>query len=122
MSKSQRIAGIFYVKIDGILQSAKGNFTYNLGAPKRSAVVGTHKVHGFKEEVQVAFLEGEFTDSSELDLEKLVTLEGVDPSVELANGKVFVLRNAWYAGEGTVNTDEANVDVRFEADKGEEIR
>jgi len=55
-------------------------------------------------------------------LEKLVTLEGVDPSVELANGKVFVLRNAWYAGEGTVNTDEANIGVRFEADKGEEIK
>jgi len=122
MSKSQRRAGIFYIKVDGSILEAKGNFTYNLGEHKRTAIIGTHKVSGYKEEVQTAFIEGEVTDASDLDLKALVTLEDVDITLELANGKVIVLRQAWYASEGTANTDEANIGVRFEADKAEEIK
>jgi len=40
---------------------------------------------------------------------------------ELANGKTVVLRSAWYAGEGKVNTAESEIDARFEGLSGEEI-
>ena len=42
--------------------------------------------------------------------------------MELANGKVVLLRDAWYAGEGNVGTEEANIQVRFEGLSGEEIK
>jgi hypothetical protein len=32
-----------------------------------------------------------------------------------------VLRNAWFAGEGTGNSEEANFPVRFEGLSGEEV-
>ncbi len=119
---SERKGGIIFVKIDGEIQDAKGNFTYNLGMPKREAIVGSDTVHGFKETPQVAFIEGEITDRQTLDLEKLLRTEDATITLELANGKVISLRNAWYAGDGTGNTDEGNIAVRFEGKSGEEIK
>lgn len=119
---SQRRAGIVYLKIDGEIHDVKGNFQYNLGKPKREAIIGADSVHGYKEVPQVAFIEGEVTDRGSLDLEKLVTADGVTATLELSNGKVFVLRDAWYAGEGTVGTEEAAIGLRLEGKSGEEIR
>jgi hypothetical protein len=119
---SQRRAGIVYFKIDGSIQDAKGNFTYNLGKNKREAIVGADAVHGFKETPQVAFIEGEITDRGTLDLEALVTLDDITATLELSNGKVFVLRNAWYAGDGNVQTEESNIQIRLEGKTGEEVR
>jgi hypothetical protein len=118
----QRRGGIIYLKVGGEIQDAKGNFTYNLGRPKRDAIVGHDSVHGYKELPQIAFIEGEITDRSTLDLESMVTKEDVTVTLELANGKVFVLRDAWFAGEGTGNSEEGNIAVRWEGKSGEEIR
>lgn len=109
-----RRAGIITVRLNGIAYSAKGAFSYNLGRPKRESIVGADTVHGFKEMPQVAFIEGEFTDHRDMDLNLLVTGEGLTVTLELANGKVIVLTEAWFASEGTVGTEEGNVSVRFE--------
>ena len=122
MATSQRRAGIIQVKYDGNILDAKGNFSYNLGRNMREAIVGSDGIHGFKETPQVAFIEGEITDSGTLKLEKIITLEGVTVTLQLNNGKVIVLRQAWFASEGTGNTEEANIAVRFESPNGEEIR
>lgn len=119
---SQRRGGLIQLQINGEVYDAKGNFTYNIGRPKREAIIGSDGVHGYKETPQVAFLEGEITDSGTLELERLVGLTGATVTLELANGKVIALREAWYAGEGTGNTEEGNIGVRFEGKGGEEIR
>lgn len=118
---NQRRGGIIQVQIQGEIVDAKGNFTYNLGRPKREAIVGADRIHGFMEKPQVGFIEGEITDRGTLDLDKIVTLTGSTITLELANGKVILLRDAYYAAEGTGNTDEGNVQVRFEGD-AEEVR
>ncbi len=119
---SQRRAGILYLKVNGNQYDAKGNFSYNMGAPKREAIVGADAIHGFKETPQVPFIEGELTDRSDFDLSALLNLENATATLELANGKVFVLRDAWYAGEGTVQTEESNINFRLEGIQAEEIR
>ena len=116
---SNRLAGILFFKIDGELYQAKGGFTYNLGIPLREFILGSE---GYKETEQAAYIEGEITDHPDLDLKRLVLLDGVTVTLELANGKVFLLRNAWYAGDGNVASEDANITVKFEAPKGEEIR
>jgi len=118
----QRRGGIIFLQINGEIFDAKGNFTYNLGRPMREAIVGADTVHGYKETPQVAFIEGEITDRGTLDLNSLVMLTGATVTLELANGKVIVLRDAWFAGEGTGNTEEGNIAVRFEAQSAEEVR
>jgi hypothetical protein len=122
MSHPNRRAGTLFFKVDGTQYDAKGSFTYNLGAAKREAIVGSDAVHGYKETPQVPFIEGEITDRSDLDLEKLLNLDGVTVTLELANGKVILLRDAWYAGDGNVGTEEANIQVRFEGLNGEEVK
>lgn len=118
---SQRRAGIIQLAINGELHEAKGNFTYNFGAPKREAIIGADKVHGFKETPTVPKIVGEITDRGTLDVAGLVNLEDATITLSLANGKVFVLRQAWYAGDGDVQTDEANIQLELHGVSGEEI-
>ena len=121
MAGKNRIGGIIALKVNGDIYFAKGNFTYNLGKPKREGVVGADTVHGYKETPQVPFVEGEITDRNELSLEDLVTLDDATITLELSNGKVITLSEAWYAGEGTGNTEEGNIACRFEGMSAEEV-
>lgn len=118
---SQRRGGIIQVQVNGEVFSAKGNWSYNLGRPMREAIVGADGIHGYKETPQVAFVEGEITDLGTLELATLVTMDGVTVTLTLATGKVVMLREAWFAGEGTANTEEGNIAVRFEGLGAEEI-
>jgi hypothetical protein len=118
----RRVGGILSLKTDGELRQAKGEFTYNLGKPKREAVNGADETHGYKETPQTAFIEGAITDSSELDLEKLVLIKDATITLQVANGKVIVLREAWYAADGAVTSEEGEIEVRFEGVRGEEVR
>lgn len=114
-SNQNRRAGVIVVKVGGVQYDAKGNFSYNLGLPKREAIVGSDGIHGYKETPQVAFIEGEFTDRPDMSLAALAAIESETVTLELNNGKTVVLSQAWFAGEGTGNTEEANISVRFES-------
>lgn len=119
---SNLIAGVLEFKVNGEIQNAKGNFTYNLGKVKRDAIVGPDRVHGFKAMPQVPFIEGEITDRSDLNLETFLDTDDSTITLSLANEKVIVLKEAWFAGEGNVQTEEANIACRFEGISAEEVR
>lgn len=112
---NNRRAGRIYLKIDGEMHDAKGSFSYNLGQDKRDAIPGADGIHGYKETPQVPFIEGAITDRGDLDLEAMCRQDGVTVTLELVNGKTIVLANAWFAGEGTVTTEEAEIAVRWES-------
>src|SRR5512141_839816 len=117
---SQRRGGIISVQANGTIYNAKGAFTYNLGQPKRDPVLGADGVHGYTEKPQIAFIEGAITDRADLDLAALLTMTEATVTLQLAVGKIIVLRNAWDAGEGTGNTEEGEIPVRWEGKSGEE--
>ncbi len=121
MAPQARIGGTIAVKINGEIQYAKGNFSYNLGKNLKKGIAGADRVHGFTETPQVPFIEGELTFHSDMSLTDLVELQDATVSIDLANNKTIVLREAWYAGEGTGNSEEGNVAVRFEGKDAEEI-
>lgn len=114
-------AGTFQFQLDGVLYSAKGVFTYNLGRPKRDAIVGPDGIHGFKETIQVPYIEGALTDSPDLDLDALLRFKNGTATLQLANGKVLSYRDAYYAGEGNVTTEESEIGLRIEAINAEEV-
>ena len=119
---NNRRAGTLFFKVNGRQYDVKGNFTYNLGAPKRTPMVGPDRVHGYSEMQQVAKVEGEITDEGGLDLKStLFLLDEAVVTLELANGKNAVFREAWYAGDGDIGTEQANVQVLIHAKSGEEI-
>jgi hypothetical protein len=118
---AQRRSGTIQLAIDGEIQDAAGSFSYNLGQPKREALVGHDRVHGFKELPQAPFIEGEITDRGTLDLAALLNSTDVTVTLSLANEKVVVLREAFFSGEGTVSTEDAKIAVRFEGISAEEV-
>lgn len=118
---AQRRAGMIQLTIGGVQHDAKGNFSYNLGRPVREAVVGADSVHGYMEKPQVAFIEGEITDRGTLDLAALVETKDTTVALVLGNDKVIMLRDAWFAGEGTGNSEEGNIAVRFEGKSADEV-
>ena len=118
-----RKGGIITVQIDGQRYQAKGAFTYGLGKATREAIVGHDEVHGYKETPVAPFIEGEFTDSADLSLETLNNVTDSTVTLELANGKVIALRNAWCTNPDGLgaSTEEGNIAVRFEGLRAEEI-
>lgn len=118
----RRVGGIIFLKVDGELFQAKGEFSYNINPVKRESVLGQDSIHGYSEVPKVIFIEGAVTDSDKLDLEGFQKIVDATVTLELANGKVIVLREAFYAADGDVTSSEGEIQVRFEAIAGEEIR
>lgn len=120
---SQRRAGIIFLKVDGTQFDAKGSFTYGLGKNTRESIVGSDRLHGYKEMPTAPFIEGEITDRQELSLDALSNITDATITLELANGKVIVLRSAFMTNKDglTGQTEEGNIPVRFEGASAEEI-
>ena len=121
MADPQRRAGLIQLQTQGVIQDARGSFSYNLGQVKRDTIVGADTVHGYKEVPQAPFIEGSITDRGTLDLAALATGTQLTITLALANGKTIVLRNAWFAGEGTASTEEAEIPVRWEGQSANEV-
>lgn len=107
-------AGKITLKTDSLVWDAKGSFTYNIGADKRTAIIGADRVHGHYSQPQVPFIEGIITDDADLDLPALLNGKNLTVTLELANGKTIILRQGWYAGEGNVTTEQGEIAVRWE--------
>ena len=119
---NRRVGGLLFLKVNSEQFQAKGEFTYNINPTKRESVVRQDGVHGFSETPKAQFIEGSITDSDELDLEGFQKIVDATVTLELANGKVIVLREAFYAADGDVSSSEGEIQVRFEAIAGEEVR
>jgi len=117
-----RRAGKIFFKVDGRQHDAKGSFTYNLGGEKRETIVGSDGVHGYSAMPMAPFIEGVITDSADLDVAATKALDGVTVTLELANGKTIILRDAWFVSEGDVTTENAEFQVRFEGLDAEEMK
>lgn len=119
----RRVGGQIFVKADGVQFDAKGQFEYNLGQVKRDAIIGHDGHHGFKAMPQRAYIAGEFTDNYDLDLKQdLLNIEDATITLELYNGKVIVLRNAYFSGSGNVQTEEGNIEVEFTGESAAEVK
>ncbi len=118
----KRIGGQIFIKADGFQFDVKGQFEYNLGQVKRDPVIGHDGHHGFKAMPQEAYIAGEFTDNADLNLkDDLLNIEDATITLELYNGKVIVLRGAYFSGSGNIQTEEANIEVRFTGESASEV-
>jgi hypothetical protein len=117
-----RIAGVLELQVNGEIHAAKGDFTVNLGAHKRSGIKGSDgRLHGFREEPQLSYLEGKITVLGTTVVSTILNLIDATATLKLANGKTYVFRNAYYAGDGNITTGEAEMDFRLECESAEEI-
>ena len=121
MANENRISGTLFVDVDGTQLEVIGDWTYNIHPVKRETLPGANKIHGYKEMPKEVFVEGEARDGASLDLAALQGVTNSTIRLQLANGKNIVLRNAWYAADGDVTTEEAVIQIRYEGLSGEEV-
>jgi hypothetical protein len=117
-----RVGGTISFQVNGRIYNAKGDFDYDLGTPKRESVVGSDGVHGHTERPKAPYISGKVTDRGDMSATDFFNIVGATATLALANGKVVVMQDAFYAGDGTGNTGEGELDCRFEGSRAEEVR
>lgn len=118
---ARRIAGVAYVYIDGQQYPLRGNLTVSIDTIEREGVPGQDGIHGYIERPRVPWIEGDFSDLNALSLEQLQDMDDVTVTAELANGKMYVLRNAWTSTAREFNAADGQATVRWEGYSSEEI-
>jgi len=118
---AQRVAGIAFLKIDGDLYPLRGNFTVSPSAVERAGIAGQDYIHGFAETPRVPFIEGDISTDPAVSVDTLEAMENVTVTAELANGKIYVLREGWCRSALELNTREGMMRVRWEGVSCDEI-
>jgi hypothetical protein len=113
---AKRIAGVVYFKIDGEQLECTGSLQVPLNSVVRESVMGQTKMAGFKETLRAGFIAGTFSFDGEFNVEKVTESTELTITAELANGKTYVLSNAFLVDESDVANDDGTVELRFEGD------
>jgi len=108
------IAGVAYIKVDGEQWALRGNLTISPMAFARTPIAGMDGIHGYSQAPQTPYIEADISDLGGLALKRLETFCNVTVTVELLNGKVYVLANAWVQGPLELNGVDGTVTVRFD--------
>jgi len=116
-----RIGGIAFLRVDGRQYPLRGAFTVSPSAVERSGVAGQDQVHGYIEVPRVPFIEGDVSLTPEVSAEELELITGATVTAELANGKVYVLRDAWCKSALELQTHDGQTRVRFEGTSCDEV-
>lgn len=116
-----RIAGVCFLKVDNRQYNLRGNFVVSISPTERTGVAGMDGVHGFIETPRVPYISGTITDTDDLSLAELDAIEEATITAELANGKAYILREAWTKSAHEIDGGQGQVAVRFEGLSGDEI-
>jgi hypothetical protein len=117
----RRISGVAYVFVDGRQYPLRGSLTISTDTIERTGVAGQDGIHGFTETPRVPWIEGDFSDIAGLSLMTLQAMCDVTVTAELANGKAYVLRNAWTSTAREFNAADGQATVRWEGMASEEL-
>lgn len=121
MPSKNRRAGIIELQQNGNVMDAVGSFTCNYGRNKKEGLVGPTGVQGYKENPQIAYIEGEIRDAQSLDIDDILNFDEGTITLTYANGKSFMLEEAWYAADGDLDSDEGKIQVKFEGMSADEV-
>ncbi|MEH6478369.1 MAG: phage tail tube protein, partial [Sneathiella sp.] len=91
----KKIGGTVYIKFDGKQLTLGGSMTAMLDDSEREGVAGLSGVVGFNEKPVVPYIEGEFFMPDETSMDEIRDITSATITVELANGKVGTLSEAW---------------------------
>jgi len=119
---AQPIGGIAYLKVDGRQLPLRGAFTVSPSAVVRAGVAGQDYVHGYTELPRVPFIEGDVSTTPELNMDTIESVTNATVTADLVNGHSYVLSQAWFVGDLSINTHDGMARVRFEGVSCTEIQ
>lgn len=122
MSTKNRIGGITSLDIDGTTYQVRGNASVNLGQPKREGVVGLDGVHGYTEKPQMPSGSCEISDTKDISIkDKILNMTASTITFVFGNGKIYFFEEAWFEGDGNIESEEGKLNFEFGAMFGDEL-
>lgn len=118
---SKAVAGTAYIKADGKQFPLRGSLTVSAAVIEREGISGQDGVHGYKEMPRVPFISCDISDGEDVSVPELMAMTNVTVTAELANGKTYVLRNAWVADAVEIDTVEGQMTVKWEGESCDEV-
>src|SRR5262249_51239569 len=115
------VAGVVYLRVDGRQYRARAEIKVSIATVEREAVIGQDGIHGYIERRVPCYIEGKITDGPELSIDLIQQMCNVTVTVELLNGKVYLLRNAWNTKANPLDTTDGSIEFRFEGRAAEEL-
>lgn len=114
-----QVGGTLFLRRNGQLLRAVGDFTYNAGRVLREAVVGPSGVNGHTSTEQAPKIEGAVTVTPDLDVDALLAGENDTITLQLGGGRTFTLREAFFAGDGNIDTATGKLNAKWVGTSGE---
>ena len=122
MARTKPIGGYGDVRFNDRTLLFKGEMTWGFQVFSKKGVVGRDgRHHGHVVEPKVSFIKGKFTYDGGVTIRELEAVTDATVSVTLADGRQLVLRGAYVAGDIVPGGDEAEVELTWEGEAGEEL-
>lgn len=113
--------GTLVFMIDGVQHAIAGDFTINPRTEAREPVTGMDGSIGMKVERTAPMISGQIRDRAGLDVKAITQMKGVTITAEQENGKAWVLRDAFFSGEGDLDVGEGTIAARWHGASIEEV-
>lgn len=107
------IAGVAFVKVNGQQIQLIGSLSITVGGQAATGRAGQDGMHGYTEKTIEPKIEFEQSDSAGVSLVALQAIRGATVQAELANGKVYVLQQAFTNGTITLDGTEGKIKGAF---------
>ena len=116
---AQRIAGVCYIKVDGVQLEVGGDVEIPLTEFKREVVMSLTGPAGFKETALEPYVKLSALFTPDFPLEQLRTNTAMTVTAELANGVVYTLSNAFVRGEPKAKPVDGTIELEFSGSQGQ---
>ncbi|MCX7071212.1 MAG: phage tail tube protein [Gammaproteobacteria bacterium] len=112
---ASRILGRATIKVDGRELNTKRGSTLDPGGEKRTAVVGSRRVHGFSSELMAPSLELKITQTPEFGLEEIRAIEDATVLFDGDDGVSYVLSGAFCTDPPKLSEVDGEITATFSA-------
>jgi hypothetical protein len=113
--------GTLFFKVDAVAYDLAGTFNIKWGGIVRDPVVGPNAVNGYKTKYAAPMVDCELQDGDAVLLATLQRMGNNTQTIELENGKSYVMINAWQNGDITLDAAETKIKTAFAAKFIEEL-
>ena len=117
MASNKRLAGTCFLKVGGQQLRIKGGLEAPLNDKKKTPVMDSGGVAGYKEEPIAPFVKATAL-TKDLPMELLRDSDDMTITAEFADGKIYTLGGAWLAGESSIKGDDGEVELEFNGERG----
>lgn len=115
-----QVTGKAIIRVDGKEIRALDGATLNPGGEQREPVVGSGKVHGYKEETQAPEMECQVAHTADTSLKELGAITAATVMFETDTGQTHIMREAFVTDVPTLNTKDGTVNLKMSAISCEE--